>query len=1578
MPYLSDEEFWQTVSQPQTQPTQLSDEEFWGAVSTPLPTGADTNPAHQGLPALGYVPTGGMSDAPLTEHFAQYKSLSDTPAYEFINPANAVRMMTEAAQSKLWPAIPAAYPEKIAEMVGAPKGTGANIAVAPTHGLVTSWVPGLVEAAGAIPEGTQQAINADTEKLREESALGANSNLGTNAAFWVPTAAEFVGGATPTFLATRGARLLAEGSKVPQAIKAFAKPIAGAAEGIVQAAGATQGLEGDDRKKALELVAGLSALGFAGEAANHLFSRATIGKIDVTAETPKGSLSETPKVTYEDVSSQLKPLAETPSPTNADIDLGLREMELGSPEFLIDRGDQADILDAQYRRAIEADKDTSVESRTPADAVSQLRDAVAAVIQKRTDENPERYSKLFQRGVLPKDETGAQISFEEFNRRSLKNQSDYIDKAMQSRLGKSGLQDVDAIDNVASRILRKYKVRPEDVGFRGDLYAIPGDELGKALDWLRTNAPKSGVASLSPEKMLELTNRAIAEGVDQQTIATLVSAEAEKAANKVKPQVGVSDILDDFNKAASEILSDIPVDGEGKVLANIPWNRPDGVKKVFPKVWNFIKHEASSSAYNLRDYLLGLPTDIAKQMQIASDSFEKLGDIVGARVMLRFHTALKDLDTAVSEYRKRVLSSGEKAPDNSAVMERMFTAYESKDYKSVGDPELAGFLENRLAPFMNEMSGMVAQLVRDEGVRKAIEANMGSYLFRRYGFFVDPENYWRKLRTDSKPYQDLRQAIKTGNTAKYKIEFEKNYGHLLTENGMTREEAAAYLDRFIDARVTGDLESIIFKHARVPGSSAQISKEIPGIRAEYLLDRVLNDPNVKAILGQEKKIDVVLEAFGNQLAGDVAAYGYRYGMVEAFRRKGLIRTAAEEAAGNVRQKVHTDTLTKYDPTSDGAPKSLNYYYVHPVVEAIFKGVRRSSSDTALAIGGALSLVKANMITSIPNAVQNYASYFQGVLAGYGLINGTTRLVISPMETARAFQIAMELRSPGTKGASSAALQKLGFLSKDEVRAAVEALVAHGLDDAGEFAKTFKDVNRALLIGAESTRGVLSKSLELGSKGSQLAFKALSIPDVATKVFVYRANLSELMHKAGTGVETEAMIKDAVKRTRDMTQTPDQTPNIVKHLSGRGHKSGLGAALSAATAGFQNFMYQSIKIHTNAIVYGAKDLVEAATNPNLTAKQRGLYAWYGANRTAGALFSSYLYWEMMRKAFFEKDKEKTEAVQHFLFKDQENGRIFGGHPFWLNLDHEDRTMLQWKNGRLLYNYVDAGMSDLAEPFYRTQGLFAAAALEAAKVATGDGDPHLVKKYVVDALNEYQDMFFSPGVTAQPTFTALGYRFNDSAGDDILSRLMPVQRETLPSNRYVKADRAETSIVGPVTVEGLTTAVRQVIPALARTAGDIAIGVGHEKGLWSAERLGPQSHTLKNPLETQIYRQATSLSVQQVDAAAKINRKFNSDWGKNHIWLDRALSSWKANVSVDARMKILQENREKWDKLMATIGGNYGALHTQGLNGIEIEFLTNDREEVPNVVPKIVRNSFLNSGTPPTLEEYLFDAESRSRS
>ncbi|MDP2660077.1 MAG: hypothetical protein Q8R28_05060, partial [Dehalococcoidia bacterium] len=136
---------------------------------------------------------------------------------------------------------------------------------------------------------------------------------------------------------------------------------------------------------------------------------------------------------------------------------------------------------------------TDPRPRTLAEAASEYRDAMYAVLPKMEKRLNAKYDEMRKDNKIPRNEIGELMTREEFvlqeTNTAIQQSNAKLQELLQLNSGKPGGEDVRALDAEMLAVLKRYRVKPEDVGFRGDLAMMRQGIADAGAEWLGGRIP---------------------------------------------------------------------------------------------------------------------------------------------------------------------------------------------------------------------------------------------------------------------------------------------------------------------------------------------------------------------------------------------------------------------------------------------------------------------------------------------------------------------------------------------------------------------------------------------------------------------------------------------------------------------------------------------------------------------------------------------------------------------------------------------------------------------------------------------------------------------------------------------------------------------------------------------------------------------------------------------------------------------------------------------------------------------------------------------------------------------------------
>lgn len=1242
-----------------------------------------------------------------------------------------------------------------------------------------------------------------------------------------------------------------------------------------------------------------------------------------------------------EVLSNTVPEAATPASAISEV-AKLREnarqmaIKLGDPTIF----DEADYW---YRRnkygssGLRPDQaEGAVNSRSIADAYSEYRDAMVEVQKKVADRAKKVYARLSKNNRV-------QLSREDFISQQVKMATDKMDEVYaQTQTIHAEKPDhavVAALDKEVGKVLKKYKISPDSIGFRGDTDWAIQQGINGAAEWLGKKTNGISLKSLDSSRLMEIASQANTERAPIEVFDAITRELEARKAKVAGPSPEMKDLSgEQIELGGKESVAKLDKDTREAIVGATLLDEP---KTPWGKAARWFANVVRTQAAPDRQLRRGLPSGVSTEdvVQVLADPERRvtmrsmLSDAIasGSRAFAEYThkmaVSMRDLDEAVLNFKKTAEAKGAKT-SRSQIMQEIKGMHEKGAMDQIADEGLRNAVKKADAVLTDAIDEIVKEgVITDKELLGKIKQNRNAYLYRSYSIFKDNGALLAPIQK-TKPYENLYNAIKSRDYERIYSALEKAHSEKLRAANLTEREVQYAIELGVKRRIEADIEGLVKGKLKIGENPALTSPLIKVAKQDYFLERILDDPNIRAIMGEEQHFDVAARVTMEKLASDIAAFRVQRGMKDAFMNAGMIST---ERVGQNWVPLNSKNMKQLAAGDEG----VGVLYAHPSVAKVFDAVHNPQVRSWM--DGFTALVKTAQVATPGGFMANVWGLFQQVALSRGLLHTTADILSTPsnmaqgkrtifQEWAQAAQIARDITAPGKGGlrpqdaAVDGIYRAFGMKGLEDIRQASMDLIRFGLDMGGELAHELEDFSKPLLDSPDS--GKVKKGF---GKAVNKFMDFYRRPDVMAKVLAYNGYLEEVMQKRGVKIPTDDIKAEAVRLTKMTTQNPETTPAAIRNLS----KGAKGAVLGA----FQGFAYQmhrnialSMKIGLEDLVTGSKLAAEyARTGDPKTLKMATYHITYGVDRTLTTTMMS-LYATDKVMDFFSEKQDKEKNLRYVMYPDRRNS-----HFLVRNVENTGK--------KLWVDYVDVGSVDVYNNTYRV--LAAIGSIPTIdEIAT---NPMIVAQKLGAAAKEIQIQMASPGLVYAAMQDALGFEPKDSP-------LKFQKRGSLPN---------EHSLVGDVTAEGLYKAGRRLMGGAARVAVDAGLAI---TGTANPDLVDPQV----DKLYSSVARQITGFRPVRTDFGLLWTRRLNEDWKGKAPWFDDASKALKEAKTFESRRAIVKQYERDWEKTYTSLVEGVGVARDMGMTNLQMYNLLNSKEYY-SAIPKDLRQSII-LGRPVSFMEY----------
>lgn len=1275
-------------------------------------------------------------------------------------------------------------------------------------------------------------------------------------------------------------------------------------------------------------------------------------------------------------------------------------VKLGDPKMF-------DRADADYRHML--DSLTSQEgpvqpvpnltpSRTMADAISEYRDVVVAALPKVERQHGRKWEAKAKDGTLPTDPTtGGPITKELYVRQAMLGFQAEANKIFtEISQMTDDQQQMKEADSRLSRLLKEYKISPNSVGFRGNSALVLNSEMNSAIEDIRAllhgtsaaNDPnvKPSLTLLSDQELAALAktyvdNQAKVGALPNVGVLQFIQNELKRRAANVPP-VDISPLsnTDEVNERIKARLGDelspeaykaiMGVATSPKERANMTiWDRLAEASPTFARITATIMGQGFSGlgvrpnwfAPHFGPSLTTLLAPLATFKQKVATA-KLLASLKSATVTLR-DSIMQDaarvgavLDDGISAYIKEQSDQGNHV-DKGLFYVLLGDAVTSGHLDQVPD-QIRPLVQKEVLPFLAAFQKKVSEFATSPELKAKIFDSMNRYLYRDYAAFRDEDIFFKEVAKDRPEFTAEVDKLLERSSKKMFDDLYKAKAGELRNQGMTEEEIVKAVDMLVRPHAEALVEGMLRAHLQSPFGKPNSYQWLQKARLDYFKKRVLIDPSMRALLGEERHFGYAFQHTITLMANDISRYQFNQGLVDILRQVGIL--------GDMREGIRTDPISKEKlvPVEGESvlSESGNYYYVTPTAAAVLGSWSVGADASFRAMNAVISYAKSAQILSPAGTIQNILSIPQTILSAVGFANNLTRIFYTTlvpkgdgtrtrMENILAWRAMKEFLTPG-KSVKKFRTEATRGMSERDARMAAEtgAWLDERLDSIGMTSRQFYQLVSELQKAGLDTGGEYAFELGEGAKpafldyngrpqtnvfrrGINKAGEVYRAADVLSKVITYQEEIRQLRWKAGYDAETyrsvpidgaeEGLRKMAAERALRLTQNPETTPDLIRNTS-RG-------ALGLAFFNFGGFFYQMARNYTWAHIYGAQDVISGQLLKGNADRMREAGDLQGAAR-ADKLAERHLRLGM--------DRMVGAAASMGAFTTAVKGLLkFGYGLFSDGEDDEDRK----QHIAYFRPYMSSRYEDF-QPLRYWKGHDGR--YYALIIPTGRTD-------IYDGMKQYVRVMTDPDLSPIDRVKAATALFRDqyATASSLAMGLVAM------ASKDDEADKAGV-IFDQMLGQGPRFAYR-----LGKDVSELADEPYRHPSL-------PQPVGLeKKPLADIVYQVSRQLGIPfRVERVTdNLVTRYKQTWADNLSWLKDASDKYN-RASPTERLKLIADNREKWDKMLTIFDTHRNhAFGTSHDSNMLLNLLSKETQIPKEIAYELVYGTA--STTRPSLEAYL---------
>lgn len=1219
--------------------------------------------------------------------------------------------------------------------------------------------------------------------------------------------------------------------------------------------------------------------------------------------------------------------------TDAEAREALATIRRGALEQALRHGDTDlfDRLDVETKRRLnlfpaEMDDTISTDRRVEGslpETMAELRDVTFAAMPHVEAKANETYDILAKTGSLPTDEMGQSVPREIFVREQvlafqtgLTNK--FRDLTFELRPDKSNAHEIQRkARTLVNRHLKKFNLTRKELGFRGDAAIERQGVIDAGAEWLRGQMGDKGLTDFADADLASMARTARQSGAPLSTFNFIRNelkrrqsgqAPVRYAPSSMDPQRALAlaqrGVDTETDPKLREIMgADPDVYRKGKGYTALErstywWrkfvgrmgglfrsNTALGPAKLGPK-GAFSNHyynaDLADSVFNLRD-----PRERNAAIKLMGEARDASFAAHSA-----LHHKINSWAVAVQKSLKEFVAAEHAAGRPTSLVEAETSIYEAVTERKVETlpPALQQIVKDS-EPIRTEFREYARQLAKGDPAKLAEIERLGdAYIYRSYAIHKDPDALFREVDKTSAPYKSLyNRVVREGYAPLYEFAYEQ-HAPKLREAGYTEPQIDKVIEETVLAdMVPGLIEGIVKQTLANPDTQAPVASRIGKAKKEILIERVNEDPDLRAILGEEKVFTLAMVTGMEKVATDMAKLRMTTDLMNIWRKNNLVGDTWSQLRTVPLSAAKLDKITEDDADVD-------VIYVTPEVNSVLSGVRNATDGFDQLSSEFIAFIKMGYVANPGTAGQNWWGLGQTILTAGGLIGTITSLRKKAAYIRLAHLIARETSFPGS-GVGKLKAEKVSKLFADlgytpeTLERAVFELQQLGLDSGGEMSFELEKGAGAILSGVErvSSGGIATKA----KKVTNWAMEIYRHPDLMAKMLAHRLILDELMEKADVTEAPLELSQEAAKMALNTTQNPKTTPEIIRAMN----KGKLGL-LSFTFAGFQYQMmrnlYYSSKYAVNdaraAIRYGTEaSHLDAAGNALGAAKAREkakVYGKYAISRASGVATASYLVGEGYQMMF---------ALL---------GKMLGGDD-----EHERERHL-----KALLPYKEARANKLAPiAVWNQGGKTYATVAHSGKVDIYDGAMSVLRKLVESPTGETDWVPDDGADTGRRVLAAMSLMKEQFTGLSGFADAMGMFMRTAQREHPTMADWGETAMdalaklspkVGVTPMETIGRAKK------AMAAG--AMEISSEFPFFEGDPTNKDFEKFRR----NIARWGTGVGVQTIPVNDYYSSRTHDVWGEAS-WRREARAEWAAASTPSARIKVKAKYVDKWTSLQNSL-------------------------------------------------------------
>ena len=908
----------------------------------------------------------------------------------------------------------------------------------------------------------------------------------------------------------------------------------------------------------------------------------------------------------------------------------------------------------------------------------------------------------------------------------------------------------------------------------------------------------------------------------------------------------------------------------------------------------------------------------------------QLADNSKAAIIRDTHVNLHDAKTALRQY-----AASNKVSYGEAEAIAYKHMMDPASRQAITDPHMA----EAVAKFDENHKTITKIILEDESLkpelREMIIKNQDRHMMRQYSIHKINDLVFQPLREDHAAYQQLFDHMRNGDDTamwrdeiidEWRPELEKAYPEA------SDEAITEMLSTIVDNRVNGEISAIVKNSLRQP-SAQGVRGAIVKAKGEYLIERVVEDPRIRKLLGEEEHASLAAANLAGKVAHDVKARVLRKGLYDELHAAGML---SDEALPGLDVKLNRTTLKPFVDGVDDARDGVLYTNgaVRDVLNAVY------ATQSLQGISKLVGYVKLGKILTMKGVVNNTIGAIQSAIMGGGIGRSLAHPVRTLKDAVLSAQLSREIAFPGTaglKGEVSDFMKSMGFRSVDEIRDAAKDLIQRGLDVGGEY---FAEGTEALRSGMRGDvgkgAGFAGKSVAKFKKGANVALEFYRAPDIATKVFVYRKMVEEMAYKLGVETLTEAQLNAAARDTLKLTQDPRTTADFVRNLS-RG-------PMGVFTGNFQGFFYQMTRNVANSVHLGVKDAATAMKlmkNGDVAAARR--YAAVASDRlisTAVISYGLYSAVETTYNAARGYSKDKIASLKEFMPAEDRNSTL------WVEGQEKG------KDGQIYVKVIKPGSIDVYDASLQVLRAF---------IKNGTKDP---MKAVMEAKDALVHQMIGPGLILEAVAAAFDKRV------DVNENFL--ESSAIPWEMRPTGNASIPRAIAPTMVNDVASGISTVYE-MARPESDSAYEKAKSRMFSLGSKMGVAAPVVNAVAGTEFGATPGNMmmaTAYRMNLSQAVRNRFTEEY-RRETWIPEARKAYKNAKTLAERTRIIKENEARWSGMIDRMVDVNHHAQGIGLSTADVYRIIKDKDGYIGMPKEVARSIAL--GRKVSLREYLYGTQ-----